>query len=103
MFNIEITLSKETVAFTDENNNDVKLGGVRVKFGPKLEKFITLEDLVTGRKSNLELLELVNPNLAQWYHNSSFGASVVLKELSSTNKSVIRDIYRTSENIENEL
>lgn len=102
MFNAQISLHKELVVFNN-NNQDVKLQGIRVKFGPKLEKFIALEDLITGRNSNLELLELVNPNLAQWYHNSSVGAFMVLKEYTETSKSVIQDIYKSSENSENEL
>lgn len=99
MFNAELTITKEVMQFNDQDTgNDLKFGGIRVKLAPKIAKFFTLENMTTGRRDNLELLQALNPNLYQWYVNSSAGAEIRLREMSATTHSTIQDIYSNSEN-----
>lgn len=98
MFNAEIKLTKEVMSFTGDDGKDVKFGGIRVTLAPKITKFYTLENMTTGRCDNLDLIQALNPNLFQWYMNSSTGAEVYLKEYSNTKGQTIRDIYNNSEN-----
>ncbi len=82
MFNVEIKLRKEFMQFNDrQTDKEIEMQGIRVILGPKVEKFIVMENLTLGNKSNLELLGYTNPNLVQWYMNSSAGAEITLKEL----------------------
>lgn len=82
MFNVEIKMRKEFMNFQDRNTGkDVEMQGIRVILGPKVEKFFVLENLTMGSKSNLELLGYTNPNIIQWYMNSSAGAEITLREL----------------------
>lgn len=82
MFNVEIKLRKEFMNFQDRNTGkEVEMQGIRVILGPKVEKFFVLENLTMGSKSNLELLGYTNPNIIQWYMNSSAGAEITLREL----------------------
>lgn len=78
-----IQLIKEVMSFKNEKDEEVKLSGIRVVLGPKIEKFFMLEDLVSGRKSNLDLLGYTNPDLAQWYCNVSAGSVMYLNEISA--------------------
>lgn len=105
MFNVNIKLRKEVMQFTTKEGEDVKLGGVRVILGPKVEKFFSLENLTNGTKSNLELLGYTNPNLVQFYYNSNAGAEIDLVETVSHKKHIpvmdepsIREIYTKPEN-----
>lgn len=103
MFNAEIKLIKEYMKFTDDAGNSTEVQGIRIVLGPKIEKFITMENLISGRKSNLELLGYTNPNLTQWYMNSPTGAEMVLLEKGAAEKinvktSGITEIYSNSEN-----
>lgn len=75
-----IKLIKEVMQFKSDSNEDVKLSGIRIILAPKVEKFIMLEDLVSGRRSNLDLLGYTNPDLAQWYCNHSSGSIMYLDE-----------------------
>lgn len=89
---VKLKIVKELVNFTNEKNGEsVKLGGIRVVLGPKVEKFIMLVDENTGRKSNLELLEYTNPDLCQWFTNVSYGSEAILSE--SLEPSTIQGIY----------
>lgn len=104
MFNAEIKLVKEYMKFTDDAGDTTEVQGIRVILGPKLEKFISMENLISGRKSNLELLGFVNPNLCQWYMNSPAGSEIVLLEKGSSEnvpinrKTSITEIYNNAEN-----
>lgn len=90
--------------FTDEDGNTTEVQGIRIVLGPKIEKFITMENLISGRKSNYELLGYVNPNLCQWYSNSPVGSELVLVEQGSPEavpvrkKTSITEIYNNAEN-----
>lgn len=82
MFNVEIRLRKEYMQFADnKTGKDLEMQGIRVILGPKVEKFFIMENLTQGNKSNLELLSYTNPNIVQWYMNSSAGAEITLREL----------------------
>lgn len=82
MFNVEIKLRKEFMNFQDrQTGKDVEMQGIRIVLGPKVEKFIVLENLTLGNKSNLELLGYTNPNIVQWYMNSGAGSEITLREL----------------------
>ena len=104
MFNAEIKLVKEYMKFTDDAGDTTEVQGIRIVLAPKIEKFITMENLVTGRKSNLELLGYVNPNLCQWYMNSPAGSEMVLLEKGCIEHVPVRketgitEIYKNSEN-----
>lgn len=104
MFNASIKLVKEYMKFTDEDGNTTEVQGIRVVLGPKIEKFITMENLQTGRRSNYELLGYVNPNLCQWYSNVSVGSELVLEEQGTPQevpvrkKTSITEIYKNAEN-----
>lgn len=78
-----IQLIKEVMSFKNDNGEDVKISGIRVVLAPKIEKFFMLEDLVSGRKSNLDLLGYTNPDLAQWYCNVGAGSVMLLNEVSA--------------------
>lgn len=104
MFNVEIRLRKEYMNFADsKTGKTVEMEGIRIIFGPKVEKFVIMENITQGTRSNLELLGYTNPNIVQWYLNSSTGAEILLREV--TKKSIpvqgsesIREIYSNSEN-----
>lgn len=82
MFNVEIRLRKEYMSFADnKSGNTVEMQGIRVILGPKVEKFFIMENITQGTKSNLELLGYTNPNIVQWYMNSSVGAEITLREV----------------------
>lgn len=82
MFNVEIRLRKEYMSFADnKSGNTVEMQGIRVILGPKVEKFFIMENITQGTKSNLELLGYTNPNIVQWYSNSSVGAEITLREI----------------------
>lgn len=104
MFNAEIKLVKEYMKFTDDAGDITEVQGIRIILAPKIEKFITMENLATGRKSNLELLGYVNPNLCQWYMNTSAGSEMILREKGSVERVPVRketgitEIYKNSEN-----
>lgn len=103
IFNVHIKAVKEYLHFTSEQGEEVKMQGVRVILGPKLEKFFMLENLSTGSSSNLDLLAYTNPNLVQWYMNSPVGAILDLKEFEENRvkipvKDSITDIYTNAEN-----
>lgn len=105
MFNVHIKLRKEVMQFTTKDGEDVKLSGIRVILGPKIEKFFSLENLTNGSKSNVELLGYTNPNLVQFYYNSNAGAEIELVETVSNRKQIpvmeepsIREIYTKPEN-----
>lgn len=86
MFNVEIRLRKEYMSFADnKTGKDVEMQGIRIILGPKVEKFVIMENITQGTKSNLELLGYTNPNIVQWYMNSSTGAEITLKELEPEN------------------
>lgn len=97
MLNVEIKLRKEYMNFPDQNGQNIEMQGIRIILGPKVEKFITLENITTGRNSNFELLDYTNPNLAQWYANVSTGAEMVLKEFAEPVETGIGEIYDNSE------
>lgn len=106
MFDVSIKIRKEYQKYNFDDGNTMEVQGVRVCFAPKVEKFFILENLTNGNKSNLELCEYCNPNFAQWYHNSSVGAELTLKEYHSETKYIpvsdkdggITEIYSKSEN-----
>lgn len=105
MFNVHIKLRKEVMQFVNKQGEDVKLSGIRVILGPRIEKFFALENLSNGTKSNLELLGYTNPNLVQFYYNSNAGADMDLVETIVGKKSIpvkedlsIKEIYTNSEN-----
>lgn len=105
MFNVHIKLRKEVMQFVNKQGEDVKLSGIRVILGPRIEKFFALENLSNGTKSNLELLGYTNPNLVQFYYNSNAGAEMTLIETVDRKKSIpvkedlsIKEIYTNSEN-----
>lgn len=104
MFNASIKLVKEYMKFTDEDGNTTEVQGIRIVLGPKIEKFITMENLISGRKSNYELLGYVNPNLCQWYTNVPVGTELVLVEQGTPEavpvrkKTSITEIYNNAEN-----
>ncbi len=82
MFNVEIRLRKEYMCFADnKSGNTVEMQCIMVILGPKVEKFFIMEHITQGTKSNLELLGYTNPNIVQWYMNSSVGAEISLREL----------------------
>lgn len=82
MFNVQIKLRKEYMSFADnKTGKDVEMQGIRIILGPKVEKFVIMENLTQGTKSNLELLGYTNPNIVQWYMNSGTGNEITLKEL----------------------
>lgn len=86
MFNVEIRLRKEYMSFADnKTGKDVELQGIRIILGPKVEKFVIMENITQGTKSNLELLGYTNPNIVQWYMNSNTGAEITLKEVEPEN------------------
>lgn len=97
MFDASVRIRKEFVKYNFDNGDVMEGNGIRIIIAPKIEKFILLENLTSGKKSNLELVEYCNPNLAQWYHNSPVGSELTLKEV-STKKVEIRDIYTNTEN-----
>lgn len=97
MFNAEIRLRKEYMSFDDQTGKPVEMQGIRITLGPKVEKFITLENLTTGRNSNFELLGYTNPNLAQWYANVPVGTEMTLKEYVEQKTAGISDVYDNSE------
>ena len=76
---VNIKIVKELIVF-DKDGETKKLGGIRVILGPKCEKFIMLKDEVSGRSSNLDLLNYTNPSLYQWFNNNSYGADLTLAE-----------------------
>lgn len=104
MFNASIKLVKEYMKFTDEDGNTTEVQGIRIVLGPKVEKFITMENLISGRKTNFELLGYVNPNLCQWYSNVPVGSELVLYEQGTPQdipvrkKTSITEIYNNAEN-----
>lgn len=82
MFNVQIKLRKEYMSFADnKTGKDVEMQGIRIILGPKVEKFVIMENLTQGTKSNLELLGYTNPNIVQWYMNSGTGNEITLREL----------------------
>lgn len=86
MFNVEIKLRKEYMSFTDsKTGKEVEMQGIRIILGPKVEKFIVMENITLGIKSNLELLGYTNPNIVQWYSNSGVGNEITLKEVEPKN------------------
>ena len=97
MFDASIRIRKEYVKYNFDNGDSMEGQGIRIIIAPKIEKFILLENLTSGKKSNLELVEYCNPNLAQWYHNSPVGTELVLKEV-VTNKIEVKDIYSNQNN-----
>ena len=104
MFNASIHIRKEYNKYNFDNGDSVEVQGIRVILSPKIEKFIPLENITKGNKSNLELLEYCNPNLAQWYHNSPVGTDMILIEQYkksipvSDESSGITEIYTNSSN-----
>lgn len=100
MFEVYLKVRKEYVKYNFDNGTSTEGQGIRIIIAPRIEKFIMLENLTTGKKSNLELVEFCNPNLAQWYHNSPVGTELELVEASQKVevKSGITDIYSKSEN-----
>ena len=104
MFNVEIKLRKEYMAFEDnKTGKTVEMQGIRVILGPKVEKFFIMENFTLGTKSNLELLGYTNPNIVQWYMNSNTGSEILLRETYKKSIPVkesesIRDIYSNTEN-----
>lgn len=102
MFNATIRIRKEYAKYNFDNGDTVEVQGIRVILSPKIEKFIQLENITSGKKSNLELLEYCNPNLAQWYHNVSVGHEMLLKETAEHKIEVqqepsIKEIYTNTE------
>lgn len=93
-------IRKEYVKYSFEDGTTTEGQGIRIILAPKIEKFIMLENLTTGKKSNLELVEFCNPNLAQWYHNVQVGTEMELVEYAQKIKvnNSITDIYTKSEN-----
>lgn len=93
-------IRKEYVKYSFEDGTTTEGQGIRIILAPKIEKFIMLENLTTGKKSNLELVEFCNPNLAQWYHNVPVGTEMELVEYAQKIevKGSITDIYNKSEN-----
>lgn len=86
MFNVEIRLRKEYMSFADnKSGKEVEMQGIRIILGPKVEKFVIMENLTQGTKSNLELLGYTNPNIVQWYMNSATGAEIYLREIEPEN------------------
>lgn len=82
MFNVQIKLRKEYMSFADnKTGKDVEMQGIRIILGPKVEKFVIMENLTQGTKSNLELLGYTNPNIVQWYMNSATGNEITLSEM----------------------
>lgn len=82
MFNVEVRLRKEYMAFADnKTGKELEMQGIRVILGPKVEKFFIMENITQGQRGNLELLGYTNPNLVQWYSNSNAGTEITLKEL----------------------
>lgn len=106
MFDAMIKIRKEYQKFNFDNGDIMEVQGIRLCLAPKVEKFVILENITRGSKSNLELLEYCNPNLAQWYHNVSVGSELTLKEYHSETKHIpvsdkdggITEIYSNSEN-----
>lgn len=104
MFNVRIKLVKEYMKFTDDSGNTTEVQGIRIVLGPKIEKFITMQNLATGKSSNFELLGFVNPNLAQWYSDVPVGTELYLIEqgqpsaVPANGKPSISEIYSNSEN-----
>lgn len=101
MFNATIKIRKEYQKYNFDNGDTMEVQGVRVCIAPKVDKFIILENLTNGKRSNLELCEYCNPNFAQWYHNSPVGAELVLKETDTKHISVsdkVSEIYTNTEN-----
>ena len=104
MFNVSLRLRKEYMSFSDnKTGNTIEMQGIRVILGPKVEKFFIMENITQGTKSNLELLGFTNPNIVQWYMNSSVGSEIMLREVAKKSIPVqgsesIRDIYSNSEN-----
>ena len=101
MFNVRIKLRKEVMQFVNKQDEEVKLSGIRVILGPRIEKFFALENLSNGTKSNLELLGYTNPNLVQFYCNSNAGAEIDLVEIQKRSIPVkedlgIKEIYTNS-------
>lgn len=80
MANVYIRIRKEYNKYNFDNGDSVEVQGIRVILAPKIEKFIPLENLTKGNKSNFELLEYCNPDLAHWYHNSPVGTEMSLIE-----------------------
>ena len=97
MYNAEIRLRKEYMSFDDQNGKPVEMQGIRVILGAKVEKFITLENLGTGRNSNFELLGYTNPDLAQWYANVPVGTEMILREYVEQKTAGISEVYDNSE------
>ena len=104
MYNASIRIRKEYNKYNFDNGDSVEVQGIRIILAPKIEKFIPLENLTKGNKSNLELLEYCNPDLAQWYHNVSVGTDILLIETHkksipvSDESSGISEIYTNSTN-----
>lgn len=103
MFNAQIKLRKEYNKYSFDNGDVMEVQGIRVCLAPKVEKFFILENITSGKKSNLELMEYCNPNLAQWYHNSPVGTELSLIEQVehvpvNHRATGIKDIYENQEN-----
>lgn len=98
MFEVYLRVRKEYVKYNFDDGTSTEGQGIRIIIAPRIEKFIMLENLTTGKKSNLELVEFCNPNLAQWYHNVPVGSELELIEGSQKVevKSSITDIYKNS-------
>lgn len=98
MLAVEVKIRKEYMQFKGDKGEDVKMGGLRIILGPKVEKFVTLENYTTGNNSTAELLGYTNPNLVQWYYNSSAGAELILCEKQDNSSSELKKIYIKEEN-----
>lgn len=100
MLEVFMRVRKEYVKYNFDDGSTTEGQGIRIILAPRIEKFIMLENLTTGKKSNLELVEFCNPNLAQWYHNSPVGSELELVENGQKVevKGSITDIYSKSEN-----
>lgn len=96
MFNVEVKLRKEFMQFNDrQTDKEIEMQGIRIILGPKVEKFVVMENLTLGNKSNLELLGYTNPNLVQWYMNSAAGAEITLRELEPEHANLSELGYRS--------
>lgn len=98
---VHIKITKVYNKFSFDDGSEFEGQGIEVAFGPKMNKTIYLENKTTGKNSNLEFLQLVNPDLYHWYINSPTGAVLDLFERKKDTNS-FAPIY-TETKLDNEL
>lgn len=67
-----VSIVKVEYRFAQEDGSISSVNGIEVRLAPKVKKFISMN------KDNLELLELMQNGLAQWYQRAEVGDDLIL-------------------------